>query len=120
MIELFVFCMAISFLLSALYVKFRDFSHIWDVALQILFYATPIIYAFTIVPPSIARFIALSPLTQIMQDVRSAMITPVTLTSNEVLGSWLGHVIPFTIIIVLLVISVTYFKRNAHKFAEEL
>ena len=32
-------------LLSALYVRFRDVKPIWEVALQVLFYGSPIIYA---------------------------------------------------------------------------
>ena len=32
-------------LLSALYVRFRDIKPIWEVVLQLLFYATPVIYA---------------------------------------------------------------------------
>lgn len=119
-LELFIFCLALSFLLAALFVKYRDISHIWDVILQALFYATPIIYTFAIVPPFIAQFVALSPLTQIIQDIREVMITPTTLTSSEVNTSLLGQLAPFIIVFVLLVISVTYFKRNAHKFAEEL
>lgn len=120
LLELFIFCLALSFLLAALFVKYRDISHIWEVILQALFYATPIIYAFAIVPPFIAQFVALSPLTQIIQDIREVMITPATLTSQEVNTSLLGQLAPFIIVLVLLVVSVTYFKRNAHKFAEEL
>ena len=37
LVELYVFALGVSFILSALYVRFRDISHIWEVALQLLF-----------------------------------------------------------------------------------
>ena len=36
-IQLFILAMGVSLILSTLYVKFRDISHIWDVILQICF-----------------------------------------------------------------------------------
>lgn len=118
--ELVIYCLAISFLLSALFVKFRDLGHIWEVALQILFYATPIIYDFKIAPPKIAHFMALNPLAQIFQDVRWLMITPQTHTVKDVFGSQLGRVVPILIVIVTGILSIWYFKTRSKNFAEEL
>ena len=39
-----VFATGVTMLLSALYVRYRDMQPIWEVALQILFYASPVIY----------------------------------------------------------------------------
>ncbi len=119
-IELVIFCLGISFLLSALYVKFRDFSHIWDVVLQILFYATPIIYSLAIVPASFIKIVSISPLTQIIQDIRSVMITPETLTTKEVFHTQFGRILPMLIVLGITVYAVWYFRRSAKNFAEEL
>lgn len=119
-IELIVFCLGISFLLSALYVKFRDFSHIWDVVLQILFYATPIIYSLSIVPASFIKLVSISPLTQIIQDIRAVMITTDTLTTKEVFGSQMGRLLPFAIVIALTIFAAWYFRRVSKDFAEDL
>lgn len=119
--ELVVLALALSFLLSALFVKFRDISHIWDVILQALFYATPILYPMTIVPHHIAKIISLNPLAQIIQDMRSIAITPGTITTKQVFGSQLiGRGLPLLIIIVLGTLSVWYFRRSSKNFAEEL
>lgn len=118
--ELAVFCLGISFLLSALYVKFRDFSHIWDVSLQILFYATPIIYSLAIVPVRLRKLVSLNPLAQIFQDIRSLMITPQTLTTKQVFNSQLGRIIPMLIVICLTIFAAWYFRRSSKNFAEEL
>lgn len=119
--ELIALCLAISFLLSTLFVKFRDISHIWEVILQILFYATPIIYAMQRVPEHIRKVLSLNPLTQIIQDMRSVAITPETITTKQVFGSQLiGRGLPILIIVALGFLSLWYFKRNSKKFAEEL
>lgn len=120
MAELVVLCLGVSFLLSALYVKYRDFRHIWEVMLQILFYATPIIYSLAIVPPKLIKLVALSPLTQIFQDIRSIMITPETLTTKQVFGSQWGRILPVLIVISITVFAAWYFRRSSKNFAEEL
>lgn len=119
-VQLFMFCLGLAFLLSAAFVKYRDISHIWEVLLQVLFYATPIIYAFTIVPIKLAKIVSLSPLTQIIQDSRAALITRETLTVAEVYGTGLARLAPLTISLLVFVFGALYFRRNSHKFAEEL
>ena len=37
-----VFATGVTMLLSALYVRFRDVEPIWEVALQLLFYGSPV------------------------------------------------------------------------------
>jgi len=118
--ELVILSVGVSFLLSALYVKYRDFRHIWEVLLQILFYGTPIIYSLAIVPPRLIKLVSLSPLTQIFQDIRSIMITSETLTTKQVFGSQLGRIIPFLIVIAIAVFAAWYFRRSSKKFAENL
>lgn len=118
--ELVLFSMGVSFLLAALFVKFRDLTHIWDVVLQALFYATPIIYPLTLPPPKIAKLISINPLAQIFQDVRVLMITPKTLTTKAVFHSQLGRLIPIAIVVVTCIIAGWYFRRSSRMFAEEL
>lgn len=119
-LELIIFCLGLAFLLSTLYVKFKDIGHIWDVILQVLFYATPIIYTLQIVPPKFAKLMSLNPLTQIIQDIRWVMITPETLTTQQVFNSQLGRIFPIVLAVAILVLSALYFKRSSKYFAEEL
>ena len=69
-IELAALSISVAFFLSALFVRLRDLSYIWEVALEALFYATPILYPLSLVPPRYARFLLLSPVAQIIQDAR--------------------------------------------------
>jgi len=119
-VELLMFSMGLSFLLSALFVKFRYMSYIWEVTLQMLFYATPILYLMQMVPHNLAKIMSLNPLAQIIQDMRAVLITPETLTTKEVFASQVGRIVPALIVVVVLVFSVWYFKRSASSFAEDL
>jgi ABC-2 type transport system permease protein len=119
-VELVIFALACSFILSAVYVKYRDFSHIWDVCLQVLFYAVPIIYPLTLPPIKVAKILSINPLTQILQDARSVMITPTTLTTKEVFGSQWGRFGPVLFVIFVAVLASVYFRSRSKHFAEEL
>lgn len=121
--ELFILGLAVAFLLSALYVKFRDISYIWEVFLQVGFYATPIIYPITMVVAKsalAAHAIMLSPVAQIVQDARAAVISPTTPTITSMFNNPLMYAVPFTIVGVLAVVSVLYFKKKSPGFAEDI
>lgn len=111
--------LGLALFLSSLYVKFRDLTHIWEVVLQFMFYATPMIYPLSIVPPKIAKILILSPLAQIIQDARYVLITPKSMTAWSVLGVkyfWIPYVIPF----IVFTLGVVVFQKTANKFAEEV
>jgi len=118
-VELYVFILGLSFILSAFYVKFRDIAHIWEVGLQALFYATPILYPFTFVPAPYTKLIALSPIAQIIQDARYLLITRETTRVTDVLVFpyfFIPYVLPF----IILVFGYILFNRMSSSFAEEV
>src|SRR5690606_27067577 len=49
LLEIYILALALAFFLSAVNVKYRDTSHIWEIIMQAAFYATPIIYPLSIV-----------------------------------------------------------------------
>ncbi len=122
LLELVVAILAISFFLSALYVRFRDIAPVWEVILQIMFYATPIIYPLTRVQPhhNLLVLVSLNPIAQIIQDAREMLITPTTLTTHEVLGYGWSLGVPFVLITALAILSIMFFKKSSKKFAENL
>ncbi len=48
-----VFATGVAMLVSALYVRYRDMQPIWEVVVQILFYASPVIYVASFYPDSV-------------------------------------------------------------------
>lgn len=123
LIELVVLAMAISFFLSALYVRYRDFASIWEVILQVLFYATPIIYPLGLVRQRsefMFKLLSLNPLAQIIQDARYMLITPQTLTTHAAHSRLVSFGLPLVTIVGLAIVSVLFFKKSAQSFAENL
>jgi ABC-2 type transport system permease protein len=95
---------------------------VWEIVLQMMFYATPIIYLLSDPRLSIqiAQILLLNPLAQIMQDFREILINPQTRTAHEILNPWWSYVWPVGIIVGLAVLSVLYFRRQSKMFAEDL
>jgi ABC-2 type transport system permease protein len=117
--ELFVFILGLSFILSALFVKFRDFNHIWEVSLQVLFYGTPIIYPIAFIPEGVEKLIMLNPLAQVFQDARWILVSTDVETSWQVLG-WPLNLLPPAIVFGSFVFGLILFQKSAKNFAEEL
>src|SRR4051812_33405094 len=67
-------------LLSALFVRYRDVDPIWDVALQVLFYASPIFYPIELVLQKhyekLAHAMLVNPFAAILQQTRHALFGP--------------------------------------------
>ena len=122
-IELFVFSLSIAFILSALYVRFRDINYIWEVVLQAGFYATPILYPITLVvamSPLISKIMMLNPIAQIMQDARHLIITQDAVTIGGIYGNTLARFIPLAIVVIFTIVGLLYFKKKSPSFAEEV
>lgn len=117
--EAFIFALGISFLLSAAFVKYRDISYIWEVALQAGFYASAIIYPLQKVPEELQKWFFINPMVQIMQDARFFIATDTTITIwNTVRFPY--TLIPFAIIAVVGVVGWLYFKKKSKYFAEDI
>jgi lipopolysaccharide transport system permease protein len=71
----FWFILGAGFLLSALYVYFRDLNQIWDVLVNVLFFCTPIFYPLSIIPAYLLPYYRLNPITQFIGMYRQVMIT---------------------------------------------
>lgn len=118
-IELYVLCLGISLILASLFVKFRDIGHIWEVLIQVLFYATPIIYPLAIVPIKFQKLILLSPITQIIQDARWLLVTQETVTSESILKFPLV-LVPYALPLIILVAGYFIFQKSSSQFAENV
>jgi len=119
--QLYLFALGMSFFLSAFYVKYRDINHIWEIVIQGLFYLTPILYPLTLITnETLQKVILINPAAQAIQDARNVLVTKDTLTIAEVFGSPMGRLIPLGITIVVFIIGVLYFKKEAKYFAENI
>lgn len=122
LIELYLIAIACGFLLSALFVRFRDISFIWEVITQAGFYLTPIIYPLSRIPyHRVRELLLLNPIAQIIQDARHILITPSALTIHKEYGgdNWIWA-IPILTVLLMMIFSSWYFRNNSKYFAEEV
>jgi ABC-2 type transport system permease protein len=119
----------VSMLLSALFVRFRDISPIWEVASQILFYSAPVIVPAQVVRKklehgSFNHFLyhvyTLNPLVAIFQQFRHAMINRSAWSAGQAMGSWLALIEPLALVAVICVVGFWVFNREAPHIAEDL
>ena len=121
LLALFALSMGVATLLSALYVRFRDVKPMWDVALQILLYGSPVIYAIeTISSREAQKIIMLNPLAALIQQMRHALIDPTAPSAATAAGGWVWLLIPAGITVALVGLGFWYFNREAPRIAEEL
>ncbi|MBR3236704.1 ABC transporter permease [Candidatus Saccharibacteria bacterium] len=123
LLELYALSLGISFLLGAINVKYRDITSIWDVCIQALFYAVPIIYPISLVAESsvlAAKIILLNPIAQAIQDIRHNLITTETITTWNFIENPAVRIIPIALIIIILIRAAFYFRKKSKFFAEEI
>jgi ABC-2 type transport system permease protein len=117
-----VFVVGLAMLLSALYVRFRDVKPIWEVVLQVAFYATPVIYAIETIDVSqrVRELIMLSPLAAILQEFRHAVIDPSAPSAAAAAGGSGRLLIPAAAVFGVAALGFWYFDREAPRMAEDL
>jgi ABC-2 type transport system permease protein len=120
-----IFSLGLALLLSALFVRYRDVEPIWDVVLQVIFYATPIFYTVQVVVDKtgserIGQLMMLNPFAAILQQSRHAVVDPSHQSAAEILGGNAQLLAPLAVIAIVLVAGAVVFAREAPRIAEEL
>ncbi len=110
---LFAFIVGLSLLTASLNVRFRDVSFFVSALLIIWFYATPILYALTMIPRHILWLWRLNPLTSILQLLQMAVLGlpgpgPAMLASN------------IGVIVIVTILGITVFRRESKYFDDWL
>ncbi|MEA2150380.1 MAG: type transport system permease protein [Solirubrobacteraceae bacterium] len=116
-----VFATGVALLLSALYVRYRDVRPIWEVVLQALFYATPILYPIQAVighSQALATVALCNPIAALVQESRHLLVGGLSL--GDAMGSDALILVPLAILVALTWLGVAVFDRLAPRAAEEL
>lgn len=122
-LELYLLSLGLALLLGSVNIRYRDVQSIWEVLVQALFYAVPIIYPIQMVATYsnfTAHLLMLDPIAQVIQDVRSLLVTDATLTSWEILPHFLLNFIPLLLVGLVFIAGMLVFKRKSKYFAEEI
>jgi len=95
---------------AALNVFYRDIKHVFTLALQLWFYATPIIYPINLVPTHFHKFYFLNPMAGVIESYRSILLDGALPTSNLLLSA--------VVSMSILVFGYWFFRRVEHLFAD--
>lgn len=113
----------LAMLLSSLFVRYRDIDPIWEIVMQVLFYASPIFYVIQTVQDQSERLATgfmYSPFAAIIQQSRYAILGPGHPSAGEVIGPDVLLLIPAGICVGVLILGYIVFDRRAPRIAEEL
>lgn len=109
------FCLvfALSLSLAPLNLKYRDFYQLWDIALQLGFWLSPIVYDISSVPARYQSLYSLNPVTRLIGTMRAVLLF------NQ-LPSLSDYVVILSSIMILTTIGFIIFRSLEPRFAEEL
>jgi lipopolysaccharide transport system permease protein len=102
--------LGIGFIASALNVFYRDVTHIVTLGLQILFYATPIIYPVSSVPEGIQNLYFLNPMAGVIEAFRDVIL------NGEPPGTYLA--VSASVSLIFLIVGYLFFKQVESQFAD--
>ncbi len=109
----FILILSFSFIAAPLHVKFRDLSQIWEVAIQALFYGSPIVYPLQIIPAKYHSIMLVNPIGYIIH------FNKIALTENHYAPLWQNTI--FTaIIVVVFFTSLFIFRKFEPRIAENI
>lgn len=125
LLVIYVFALALAFFLAAVNMKYRDVSHLWEVFLQGIFYATPLIYpiqmVITVGGLFAAQILMLNPIAVLIQEARAQMVGhDNVVTANQLFSNPVYLILPYAVVAVVLVLAALYFRKNQGKFAEQV
>jgi lipopolysaccharide transport system permease protein len=109
----FLLILGFSYPVATLHVWFRDTQHLLRLALQLLFYLTPVFYEVSDVPPHLKWVYQVNPLAHMVTVYRSVLLH----------GEWPSARSLIALLVfstLLLAAGLTWFQRVSHRFADEL
>lgn len=123
-LELYIFALGCAFILSTMYVKFRDINFVWEIVTRAGFYATAVIFPMSRIfdASHLAGVVLLfSPVAQSINDARSSLlgnkIIPSTMTD---LNNDLLIIVPLGLVLFFVLFGAWYFRSRSAYFAEDV
>ena len=110
---LIIVSIGIALIVSSLTVYFRDLLHLLGILMQLLFYATPIVFSMDSVPASMKWLLMLNPMSYLIEGYRNIFY-------NKTKPNFKGLLIALVMGVVLCVCGYFIFRKLEKRFAEEL
>lgn len=124
LVALIAFTAGVAMILSSLYVRFRDVAPIWSVLSTVLFYGTPVLYAFELVRKFrgewAERLLLANPIAMLLEQARHWIIDPTAPPAFTAIGGWPWGLIPLGLFLAVCATGLWVFNREAPRIAERL
>lgn len=108
----YIVSIGVAFIVSSLSVYFRDLLHLLGIIMQLLFYATPIVYASNAVPAELQWLIKINPMAYLIEGYRNIFYNKMPPDTHSLL-------IALAMGIALCIVGYFVFKKLEKRFAEE-
>ncbi|HXT70245.1 MAG TPA: ABC transporter permease [Vicinamibacterales bacterium] len=109
----FVMILAFAYPVAIVHVWFRDTQHLLRIALQLLFYLTPVFYEVRTVPPSLSWIYKINPLAHLVDAYRAVLLRGELPHLHGIAYLTIGS-------LMMLAVSLAWFRHASHRFADEL
>jgi ABC-2 type transport system permease protein len=120
LLYLIVLVLGVGVLLACLYVRYRDVGQAWHPLSRLLFYASPVIFPFELIPQGFLRSLAaVNPLSPLFVQARHWIIDPSAPTWAETVSGF-DRVAPFVCLLIISAISVAVYLRTSRRIPERL
>jgi ABC-type polysaccharide/polyol phosphate export permease len=86
-------CLGLAYILSTLYVFFRDMSYLYELISFVLWITSPVFYPAEIVPSKVKPFLLLNPLTPIIESIRQISLSQNLPDFSLIIHAWLNGLI---------------------------
>jgi ABC-2 type transport system permease protein len=124
MLELYLLSLGVALILATVYVRLRDIGQVWELALQLLFYASAIIFPIGYLPPWARSISFLNPFVQIIEDARAIILyddlPQNRVTVTQAFHSSAGRLAPIAITLFILAAGLILLKREEPWLAERV
>jgi ABC-type polysaccharide/polyol phosphate export permease len=108
---LYIIILSFSLITAPIFVKFRDLGMGWEVFLQALFYASPILYPLSMMPEWVHQYILLSPVAFVIHFTKQALLENHFATATQ-------YAIFIGALAIVFLIGLVVYRKNA-KFIPE-
>lgn len=105
--------LGVGIIVSSLTTKYRDLRFLVAFGVQLMMYATPVIYPLSTIPEKYKLYILLNPMTPVIETFRYAFLGSGTLD-----WSWLSYSCAFTVVV--FVLGVILFNRIEKNFMDTI
>jgi ABC-2 type transport system permease protein len=123
-----LFASGLGMILSVSYVRYRDVRPIWEVLLQMSFYASGIFFYIPGIRPAtilgvhvnLSHVLMINPFAAILEQARHMFVSPAYPSASSVLGGTAMLMIPVGIALATIVLGFLFFDHEAPRVAEQL